>query len=86
MRKPRPNNENGKFIFLSYPHKIDDLAYKYIEALQKEAPYLIAMEVVDVSKIPENVVFHLDPNMEGGIWTSDNIPPSVIRDWINLHN
>ena len=36
MRKPRPNNENGKFIFLSYPHKIDDLAYKYIEALQKE--------------------------------------------------
>lgn len=36
MRKPRPNHENGNFIFLSYPHKIDDLAYKYIEALQKE--------------------------------------------------
>lgn len=41
---------------------------------------------IDVSKIPENVVFHLDPNMEGGIWTSDNIPPSAIMDRISLHN
>ena len=34
MKKPKPNNETGKYIFLSYPHKNDEQAAKIIEALQ----------------------------------------------------
>lgn len=35
---------------------------------------------IDVSKLPSNAVFHTDPNMDGAIWTYDNIPPSCIVD------
>ena len=39
---------------------------------------------IDVNKIPSNVSFHLDPNMEGAVWTSDNITPNAIKDFIIL--
>ena len=34
MKKPKPNNETGKYIFLSYPHKNDEQAVMIIVALQ----------------------------------------------------
>lgn len=33
---------------------------------------------IDVSKINDNVVFYLDPNLKGGCYTADNISPNVI--------
>lgn len=36
---------------------------------------------ISVGKIPSNVVFHLDPNMEGAVYTMDNISPTVIEDY-----
>ena len=36
---------------------------------------------IDVKKIPNNVIFHLDPNMNGAIWTNDNLTPQAIQDY-----
>ena len=36
---------------------------------------------IDVKKIPNNVIFHLDPNMNGAVWTSDNLTPQAIQNY-----
>lgn len=33
---------------------------------------------IDISKINDNVVFYLDPNLKGGVYTMDNIAPNTI--------
>jgi hypothetical protein len=36
---------------------------------------------IDVSKLPSNIEFRLDPEWElvGGVWTTNNIPPNAIK-------
>mgnify|MGYP003300682774 CR=1 FL=1 len=33
---------------------------------------------IDVSKLPENVELHYDVNLNGAVWTTSNIPPTII--------
>lgn len=41
-----------------------------------DKPY--TLYTIEVSKIPTNVTFYLDPNLKGGVYTMDNISPSAI--------
>lgn len=40
--------------------------------------------IVNVSKINENVRFYYDPNYKNGVYTTDNIPPNVIENIIDV--
>lgn len=44
--------------------------------------------LLDTSKIPNNVKFFADPNMENGIYTYDNVPYSAVFQEIviDLHS
>lgn len=42
----------------------------------KNTPY--CLYTIDVSKIPDDVTFYLDPNLKGGCYTADNISPYAI--------
>lgn len=83
-----PKSNNGLF---KYPDRcyffLDTLSKDYIirewiptfkKAHNKYANENWCVYTVDISKIPSNVTFYLDPNLKGGVYTMDNITPSAI--------
>lgn len=71
--------------FFAYPERI----YFFIDKTSPEEIYGLKQQlkqnnekycllVIDVSKIPNNVSFYLDPNYTYGVYTKDNIPFSAI--------
>lgn len=74
----------------SYPERVylfvEDTPPDDIYSLTKQLKTVKRVEdkhcllIIDVSKIPENIDFYLDPNYSYGIYTKDNIPPSAILE------
>lgn len=44
----------------------------------KDTKEQYCLYTTDISKINDNVVFYLDPNLKGGVYTMDNIAPNTI--------
>lgn len=85
-----PKSKNGLF---NYPDRcyffLDDLSKDYVirewiptfkKANNKYSNENWCVYTIDISKIPSNVVFYLDPNLKGGVYTMDNITPKAIED------
>jgi hypothetical protein len=50
--------------------------FRRADKSRQNIPY--CLYTIDASKINDNVIFYLDPNLKGGCYTSDNINPNVI--------
>lgn len=50
--------------------------FRFHNKKYKNTPY--CLYTINVDKIPNNVIFYLDPNLKGGCYTSDNISPNTI--------
>ena len=72
---------NNPIDTLQMAKKLSTVKYQNEDNLDKYCAFRI-----DVSKLPDNVTFHIDPNKGGAVWTSDNISPSCIDNVIDLHN
>lgn len=90
---------SSKNEFLNYPDRVyfyagksdlkdflDMVDSRYISTGWGDEKYCIFL--LDTSKIPNNVKFFADPNMENGIYTYDHIPYSAVFQEIviDLHN
>lgn len=87
-----PKSKNNVF---SYPERIyfvfggnsplDNikLARRLRNANSEHSETYVAFKI-DVSRISDNMTFHVDPNLAGSIYTYDNLPPSVIVDEIEF--
>lgn len=84
-----PKSHNGLF---NYPDRcyffLDNLSKDYIirewiptfKKVNKKYPNEDwCIYTIDISKIPDNVTFYLDPNLKGGVYTMDNITPKAIE-------
>lgn len=84
---PKAKNE-----MFSYPERVfffkgdtpfNEILYQCIEfdshLKNKLNQHIYTIFIIDTKKIPENVSFHTDLTYPCGIYTNDNIPPSVIR-------
>ena len=56
--------------------------YEFSKGEHNDGKYAILK--IDVNKLPENVRFHVDPNMSNGLYTTSNIPPSCIMDGVDM--
>lgn len=63
--------------------EIRRLAKGFRNSTQSQEDY--SLIVVDVNKIPNNVSFHDDPNLENSVYTYDKISASSIVNVIDLH-
>lgn len=90
---------SSKNEFLSYTDRVyfyagksdlkdflDMVDFRYISNGWGDEKYCIFL--LDTSKIPNNVKFFADPNMENGIYTYDNVPYSAVFQEIviDLHS
>lgn len=77
-----PKSSNSEFdypdrIYLGInPDELEKELSTRFKRLNKGVDY--AMLRIDISKIPDNVKFNIDPNYSDGIFTSGNIPPTAI--------
>ena len=74
----------------SYPERV----YLFVEETPPEEIYSLTKQlknikndetkhsllILDVTRIPNNVNFYLDPNYGYGLYTKDNIPPTAIKE------
>ena len=51
---------------------------KYLRNKDRKNSYCVLK--IDVNKLPDEVKFYIDPNMDGGVYTVNNIPPNCIMD------
>ena len=84
-----PKSNNGAFMypdrcyFFMDTMNINDIkswipSFKKANKNYNKSKYVLY--TIDVNKIRNNVIFYLDPNLKGGIYTMDNITPNTIAN------
>lgn len=66
------------FVEETPPDEIYGLTKQLKNVKNDEAKHYLL--ILDVTKIPNNVNFYLDPNYGYGLYTKDNIPPTAIKE------